>query len=805
MNNTLSDFIFQSKYSKYIPELGRKETWEESVNRIANMHLKHLHDGYEASLKNSQFNIDFDEAFLDYRDKKLLGSQRGLQFGGEPVLKKNCRLFNCSFTYVDRLDVFKEIEWVLLCGCGVGISVERQHVDKLPKMRDCLSSEVYDYVIDDSIEGWASAINALIGYYFNNFKFPKFDFSHIRPNGSYISGGFIAPGPEGLKKALTKIQELLDTIYNTTRKLSPLNCTDIISYCADSVLSGGVRRSALIVLFDKDDSEMFNCKTGNWFYDNPQRARFNMSAALDRKTTSKKEFERIFSATRQYGEPGFYWRSDDGVGPNPCCEIGFKPVLNGETGFQFCNLVTINGASVESEDEFYHLCKSAATIATIQASYNKFPFLGKVTEDLMKADPLIGVSIGGIMCNPSLLLSEEVLHKGAKIVREQNAFIAKCLGINTSSRCTCIKPDGNSSVLLGMTPGCHGEHAEHYIRRVQVNKEEEAGKIYKKHNPKAVVESVWSNGGTDWCVMFPITAIPGSIYKEDLYGIKQLEVVKTLFNSWILPGMADPISPIQNNVSNTVQVQEGHWQEVIDYVYDNRFKLAGVSFLPASADSDFNQPPYTKVLMSNQLLEVYGNGIVFASGLIVDTVNVFGDLWKACDVILGKGEKLYTSYEDAQDFLEEYNQAKPDDFLDKPYKEFVKANNEQYNRWIDLYVEMGVDEDLAEEMVDNDIEIPVTMIQSYLDKKMLGKVPKISEKREIIRRINKFANKYFQGDINLTIQALKQVQLLHDWFDISNSGEEIDWTKVKWKKVLTRADETGAQSCNGGSCEIKRL
>lgn len=356
-----------------------------------------------------------------------------------------------------------------------------------------------------------------------------------------------------------------------------------------------------------------------------------------------------------------------------------------------------------------------------------------------------------------------------------------------------------------MTPGCHSEHAEHYIRRVQVNKEEEAGKIYKKHNPKAVVESVWSNGGTDWCVMFPITAIPGSVYKEDLYGIKQLEVVKTLFNSWILPGMADPISPIQNNVSNTVQVQEGHWQEVIDYVYDNRFKLAGVSFLPASGDLDFNQPPYTKVLMPNQLLEVYGNGIVFASGLIVDTVNVFGDLWKACDVILGKGEKLYTSYEDAQDFLEEYNQAKPDDFLDKPYKEFVKANNEQYNRWIDLYVEMGVDEDLAEEMVDNDIEIPVTMIQSYLDKKMLGKVPKISEKREIIRRINKFANKYFQGDINLTIQALKQVQLLHDWFDISNSGEEIDWTKVKWKKVLTRADETGAQSCNGGSCEIKRL
>lgn len=220
---------------------------------------------------------------------------------------------------------------------------------------------------------------------------------------------------------------------------------------------------------------------------------------------------------------------------------------------------------------------------------------------------------------------------------------------------------------------------------------------------------------------------------------------------------------------------------------------------------DFNQPPYTEILMPDKLLEKYGNGIVFASGLIVDTVNVFGDLWKACDVIQGKGEKLFNTYQDAKDFLEEYDLAKPDDFMDKSYKEFIKANNEQYNRWVDLYTEMGFSEDLAEEMLDNDIEVPVSMVQSYLDKKMLGKVPKISEKREIVRRINKFANKYFNGDVLLTVQALKQVQLLHDWYDISNSGEDIDWTKIKWKKVLTRADETGAQSCNGGACEVKRL
>lgn len=441
MNNTLSDFVFQSKYSKYIPELGRKETWEESVDRIKSMHTDHLLANYPQAFNNTAFTSDFITAMDDYSSKKLLGSQRGLQFGGKPVLDKNCRLFNCSFTYVDRLEVFKQIEWVLLCGCGVGVSVEHQHVDKLPKMVDKLSEEVFTYSIPDSIEGWSQAIDEIIKYYFiPKTKYPKFDYSLIRPNGSYISGGFIAPGPEGLKKALTKIQELLDSIYRTTKQLTPLNCTDIISYCADSVLSGGVRRSALIVLFDADDEEMFNCKTGNWFYDNPQRARFNMSAALNRETTSKEEFERIFKATKEYGEPGFFWRSDDGVGCNPCAEIGFKPVINGKTGFQFCNLVTINGAAIETEDDFYSQCKNASTIATIQASYNKFPFLGDTTEELMMEDPLIGVSIGGIMCNPALLTNPEVLRTGAKIIKEQNSKVAAALGINPSSRCTCIKP-----------------------------------------------------------------------------------------------------------------------------------------------------------------------------------------------------------------------------------------------------------------------------------------------------------------------------------------------------------------------------
>lgn len=804
MNNMLSDFVFQSKYSKYNSSLGRKETWEESVERIDLMHMTHLSHKYAQAFNSATFTNDYLEAISSYKDKKFLGSQRGLQFGGKPILDKNCRLFNCSFTYIDRLEVFSQIEWVLLCGCGVGVSVEKQHIDKLPIMVDLLSDEIVPYVIEDSIEGWADAIGALINYYFvKDTSYPKFDFSKIRPNGAYVSGGFIAPGSAGLKKALINIQELLDSVYKDSKRLSSLNCTDIISYSADSVLSGGVRRSALIILFDAEDNEMFTCKTGNWFYENPQRARFNMSAALDRETTPKEVFTTIFKATKEYGEPGFFWRSDSGVGPNPCCEIGFKPVINGKTGFQFCNLVTINGAAVESEEDFYKLCKDASTIATIQASYNDFSYLGAVTEELAKYDPLIGVSIGGIMCNPGVLTDSNILSAGAIMVKQQNIVIADILNINYSSRCTAIKPDGNSSVLLGMTPGCHGEHSKHYIRRVQVNKTEESGNIYRKYNPKSVVDSIWSNGNTDYCIMFPITANEDSVFKNELIGINQLEEVVNLFNSWIIPGMRDPYSPIQNNVSNTVQVDD--WDEVIEYVWRNRWVLAGVSFIPVAGDLDYNQPPYSEVLMPEELLSKYGEGAIFASGLIVDAVDTFGDLWKACDAFYGKGEKLHASYEDATNFVREYDLAKEEDFLDKPYGEYITAKNHQYNRWINLYIKMGYSEEFAEQLVDNDFSVPINEIQKYLDANMFGKVNKLSEKREIIRRFNKFACKYFECDSDFMVCALKHVQLYHDWCEITMNEEEIDWKSVKWKDVLVNVDETGAQGCNGGACEIKKL
>lgn len=441
MASALNDFIFQSKYAKYNSILGRKEIFSESVDRIINMHITYLSKEYPEVLNNPEFSNDFMDAFNAYKEEKVFGSQRALQFGGDPILKKHCRLFNCSFTYCDRLDVFKEIEWILLCGCGAGVSVEYKHVNKLPKMINVLSTNVEEYIVEDSIEGWACAIDRLIKYYFiPNTSYPKFDYSLIRPNGSLISGGFIAPGPDGLKNSIDKIKILLEKVFKGSKKLSPLNCADIIAHCADSVLSGGVRRSATIILFSPDDKEMYNSKTGNWFYDNPQRARYNASCVLERDSTSREVFHNNFISTKEFGEPGFFWRSDDGLGTNPCGEIGFKPVIDSKTGFQFCNLVSISGKEMDTEEEFYNTCKHASTIATVQAAYQKFPFLGSTTEELIKSDPLIGVSISGIMCNPDVLLNPEVLKKGAEIVKSQNVKISSLLGINAASRTTCVKP-----------------------------------------------------------------------------------------------------------------------------------------------------------------------------------------------------------------------------------------------------------------------------------------------------------------------------------------------------------------------------
>ena len=762
----LSDYIYQSKYSLYREDLGRKEVWEESVERIHQMHLTHLGIHAPAALKDEWFMEQLHEAIDYYKQKKFVGSQRNLQFGGEPVLKSSAKSYNCSYSHCDRLEVFRETEWLLLSGCGCGLSVEQAHVDKLPDLLPLeeLLEESEVFRIPDSIEGWSDAIHRLMEFFFvPGTTRPVFDYTDIRPKGSKIAGRFLAPGPDGLRIALDNIRKLLrEAVTAGQRRLSALQCTDIIAHLADSVLSGGVRRSALMILFSPEDEEMVNCKHGDWFSTNPQRARFNMSAALDRGQVAREVYERLFEAMRTSGDPGLYWRDEFGIGCNPCCEIGFRPVDQyGNTGWQVCNLVSINGMCCTTEEEFYKICRCASTLATVQATYMDFAYLSPATRNIIEADPLIGVSIGGIMNNPQVLTNPNILSVGAMQVRQQNAKVARILGINPATRTTCVKPDGTVSLLLGMTSGIHGAYAKRYLRSVEANIEEPNLKAYEEANPKAVQPNIFKPT-TDKKIFFPIEESEETLLRSELAGLKLLEYVKLVQQSWVIPGMTDMSSPIKNNVSNTVDVPNDQWDVVRDWVWENQDYIAGVTFLSSYGDMDLPQAPMCRVATPEEILREYGVGSMFASGLVVEAIEVFGDLWKACESAQGRGEQLFVSDHALVDYLQK--------------------------------------NDLDEATI---TEEERKHILATLNAKLNDKVENLAAKRDIVRRIIKFAANYCRGDVYKAVNLLKSVNNLHLFEVLKKTYKPVDWKMVDFGgKRYVNADEQASQSCVGGACEI---
>ena len=762
----LADYIYQSKYSLYREDLGRKEVWEESVERIHQMHLTHLGIHAPAALQDEWFMEQLHEAIDYYKQKKFVGSQRNLQFGGEPVLKSSAKSYNCSYSHCDRLEVFRETEWLLLSGCGCGLSVEQAHVDKLPDLLPLeeLLEESEVFRIPDSIEGWSDAIHRLLEFFFvPGTTRPVFDYTDIRPKGSKIAGRFLAPGPDGLRIALDNIRKLLrEAVTAGQRRLSALQCTDIIAHLADSVLSGGVRRSALMILFSPEDEEMVNCKHGDWFSTNPQRARFNMSAALDRGQVAREVYERLFEAMRTSGDPGLYWRDEFGIGCNPCCEIGFRPVDQyGNTGWQVCNLVSINGLCCTTEEEFYKICRCASTLATVQATYMDFAYLSPATRNIIEADPLIGVSIGGIMNNPQVLTNPNILSVGAMQVRQQNAKVARILGINPATRTTCVKPDGTVSLLLGMTSGIHGAYAKRYLRSVEANIEEPNLKAYEEANPKAVQPNIFKPT-TDKKIFFPIEESEETLLRSELAGLKLLEYVKLVQQSWVIPGMTDMNSPIKNNVSNTVDVPNDQWDVVRDWVWENQDYIAGVTFLSSYGDMDLPQAPMCRVATPEEILREYGVGSMFASGLVVEAIEVFGDLWKACESAQGRGEQLFVSDHALVDYLQK--------------------------------------NDLDEATI---TEEERKHILATLNAKLNDKVENLAAKRDIVRRIIKFAANYCRGDVYKAVNLLKSVNNLHLFELLKKTYKPVDWKMVDFGgKRYANADEQASQSCVGGACEI---
>jgi len=639
----LQNYTFVSKYARWLEDKNRRETWKEAVDRVRTM----MHTKYD------ELGIaeDIDWAYDMMYKKKVLGSQRALQFGGDPILKRHAKVYNCTASYCDRLRFFQECFWLLLCGSGTGFSVQKHHVAKLPTLEhEVEEGQAVKYVIEDSIEGWANALGVLLSSYFSKpveeFKQYKnthvvFDYSNIRPKGSALASGVgKAPGYEPLANGLEKIRHLLDRcVKKGQKKLRPIDAYDIIMHSSDAVLSGGVRRSASLALFSHDDEEMAKAKTGNWYVENPQRARSNNSALLLKSETTFEEFSGLMQSVKEFGEPGFIWSESTEMIFNPCVEIGMWPIeeASGKSGWQGCNLSTINCSSVDDEEDFYERCKAAAIIGTLQAGFTKLEYLGNTSEKIFEREALLGVSLTGTMEKHDLVLTEKTLTKGAKIAVDTNKQIAKKININQAARVTCLKPEGTSSSMLGTSSGIHPHHAKRYIRHVQANILEAPYQHFKKVNPQACEKSSWSANNTDEVVKFPIEVPDGAKLRNQLPAVEMLSVVKETQKNWVHSGKNRSLCTqeyLSHNVSNTVTVKPDEWDAVTKYIYDNRKYFAGISLIPQSGDKDYPQAPFTTVYTSREIVKEYGDAALWCSGLIELGLNAFNNnLWAACDYV----------------------------------------------------------------------------------------------------------------------------------------------------------------------------
>jgi ribonucleoside-diphosphate reductase alpha chain len=742
----LQNYTFVSKYARWIEEKHRRETWKEAVDRVRQM----MHRKYA----NKNIGDTIDWAYDMMEKKKVLGSQRALQYGGKPIEKTNWRIFNCVGSYCDRARFFQECFWLLLCGCGTGFSIQNHHVENLPLLsKRPLKPLKKIFKPEDTIEGWADCLGALLSSYFNiptedRFDFInaeiEFDFSNIRPKGSYLSSGIgKAPGPEPLSNALENIRKLLNT--NQNNKLSPLNCLDIIAHSSDAVLSGGVRRSSCLALFSIDNLEMITAKTGNWRQTNPQRARINNSALLLRGKTKYEDFAQCIEYTKEYGEPGFIWGDNTEFILNPCGEVSMYPVdiETNKTGWQACNLSTINCGSIKDEEDFYERCKAAAIIGTLQAGFTDCKYLGETSKKICDKEALIGVSMTGTMENFEIVLNPKIQTNGSDIVKKTNLTIASQININQAARTTVLKPEGTTSCLLGTSSGIHPHHAKRYLRRVQNNNTEIPFQFFKKFNPQATEKSVWCANNTDENIIFPIEVPDGAKTKNQLPAIDMLKIVKSSQEYWISNGRNQHlcVKPwLNHNVSNTIMVMPHEWDEVTRFIFDNCKDFTGISLISASGDKDYPQTPFTAIYTSREIVKEYGDASIWCSGLIEFALDAFdNNLWTACDALL----QGYESYE---------------------HEKVINIDNIKI------------------------IKLKKTSIND-LDKQL-----------NWISKSTKYANKYFNGDIKKLTYCLKDVYNWKLYSDLKDSFVSIDYTEMLENEDNTKPEQE--LSCVNGACAL---
>ena len=578
MNNSisiLSDITVHMKYARYIPELKRRETWEELCFRN-----KTMHQSKYPSLSN-----EIEEIYNEYViPKKVLPSMRSMQFAGKSIDVNPSRIYNCAYLPVDSYYAFSETMFLLLGGTGVGYSVQNHHVDKLPEIRKPNPNRTRRFVVGDSIEGWADAVKVLMKTYFDgNSSTIRFDFSDIRSKGTeLVTSGGKAPGPEPLKICITKVTALLNEKEEGS-KLTPLEAHDIMCHLADAVLAGGIRRAAMISLFSADDSAMLSCKSGNWWELNPQRGRANNSAVLLRHRANKDFFNGIWERIKDSGsgEPGIYWTNDKDWGTNPCCEIALRP-------FQFCNLVEINASTIESQEDYNNRAKAASFIATLQAGYTDFHYLREKWKKTTEKDALIGVSMTGIASNNIFNYNIE---EASKLVEEENVRVAEIIDINPAARRTAVKPSGTTSLVVGSSSGIHAWHSEYYIRRIRVGKDE-AIYSYLLNNHSELVEDDYFNPDIQAVISIPQAAPEGATTRESETALDFLERVKQVSQEWVNPGHSDGQNT--HNVSATISIKDSEWGIVGSWMWSNREYYNGLSVLPFS-DHTYKQAPFEEI------------------------------------------------------------------------------------------------------------------------------------------------------------------------------------------------------------------
>jgi len=594
--SVFQSYIPQSRYARYVDELTRRETWEETVNRYITF--------FKDKLQNK--HIPWDDLKYAILNLEVLPSMRCLMTAGEALDKDNVAAYNCSYLPIDSPRAFDEMMYILMCGTGGGFSVESRYTNKLPEVPEEFHDTDTTIVFHDSKIGWAKGYKEFMSLLWNG-QIPKWDVSKLRLAGVRLKTfGGRASGPEPL---IDLMKFCINTFLQAKgRRLTTLECHDIACKIAEIVVCGGVRRSALISLSDLNDDNLRRAKAGEWYKENGQRALSNNSAVYEQKPSmaifmdefvsiykSRSGERGIFSRKASQIQAGKYGLRDPEIdyGTNPCSEIILRP-------FQFCNLTEVIIRKDETIESLMRKTELATILGTIQSTLTDFRYINKRWKNNTEEERLLGVSMTGICDNaflskPSPELSD-TLNKLREHCREVNKRYAKILGIEVSTAITCVKPSGTTSQLTDTSSGIHPRYANFYMRRVRMDKKDPMAEYMIRQGYEAE-EDFYSK--SNWVFAFPAKAPEGSIVTKDMTAIQQLELWKIYQDHWC-----------EHKPSITVHIGEDEWMDVGAWVYKHLDQISGIAFLPRDTGT-YRQPPFEEITEQQYLEMVKKVGSVY--------------------------------------------------------------------------------------------------------------------------------------------------------------------------------------------------